>query len=78
MTVIGNVFNGFLGLTNQLDFKCWIKQASAHLVKYYVLKWCQQGFFFFQFAEVVKIFFFFSLSNDSKSGSSTHLSVRKG
>lgn len=33
MTVIGNVFNGFLG--------------------------CQQGFFFFQFAEVVKIFFFF-------------------
>lgn len=61
MTVIGNVFNGFLGLTNQLDFKCWIKQASAHLVKYYVLKWCQQGFFFFQFAEVVKIFFFFFL-----------------
>lgn len=59
MTVIGNVFNGFLGLTNQLDFKCWIKQASAHLVKYYVLKWCQQGFFFFQFAEVVKIFFYF-------------------
>lgn len=58
MTVIGNVFNGFLGLTNQLDFKCWIKQASAHLVKYYVLKWCQQGLFFFQFAEVVKIFFF--------------------
>lgn len=47
MTVIDNVFNGFLGLTNQLDFKCWIKQASAHLVKYYVLKLCQQGFFSF-------------------------------